>query len=191
MRSQRPHRLTGFRISARESYQRHAEKLWQQHKIGTIFRQRIDKVFDLSEQVRDRGRCPHLPLNNADPHRCFRRFDQWTVACFVVQVVPLEQGRIASACIILRQVAAHDAFHLKVIGKLKIQYGIVELLTPHALDVFHWRHAIRVFRVAADPPARQNAAQVAVYAELFPGIVEAPSQAVTPVLRVDHDVDPV
>ena len=90
--------------------------------------------------------------------------------------------------VILRQVAGEYLADLEIIGQLKAQHGVVELLVTDLLNVLLRAQAIGVLVVVGDAAAGDDGFEVELAAQLLAGIVQPAPQAHAAVIRMNEHI---
>ena len=171
-------------------HQRHVEQFGKQHEVRAYGTHRIDEELGLLQQRLERVDRPHLPLDQTDPHQAVLALEH--VRLFlIVDVVPLDQGRVGFRFGVKAQVVGQHLAHMEAIGDLETQHRIVDFLERNPFDVFLGRHLLRMFGVAGDATAGDDRAQAVVLAERLARFIETSCQTHVAIGRVDHDVEAV
>ncbi|KAF5034938.1 hypothetical protein DSECCO2_590870 [anaerobic digester metagenome] len=106
--------------------------------------------------------CPHLPLNQPQANYLFHG-NGFRGGFFVVDVFPLEQYSKFAGKFISLQIISQDPDRVKIVGKLEVEYRVMNFAQPYLFDVLFRSQFMGILVKHGDAAAKNNALKIELF----------------------------
>ena len=129
-------------------------------------------------------------MYQTDTHRGFL-VDIRICRRLVIDVIPLKKRSAMTRLLIIGQIIAHHAAHVKIIRKLESEHWVVDFTQAYLFNVFLGTHRIGILVIVRDTSAEHNGFQVQLLAKLLAVIVHSACQPEPTVFGMDKHLDAI